>query len=406
MRKKIHSTTRVNYISILILLFILLLSNIAVGQGKQFEIIITNLSNEEIDEIYEGEHFKVSVMDPESEEPTPFLIDVEIEFNDELYQIDETRELILQAPDVDQDTNLVITASKDGYETNNKTITIFNNESEQPKLFIETEFDTVDAGKKFRVTVKENDQNGKEVYGALVAIQSYGDINDKIFTDDTGRAWLTAPEDKESITIIAQKDGYIDGEREIKVNIEPPWWIELVSSRYFPIIIAVIFLLLAIIYVNQRQKKSIYARAKEISNEKNIKKQDTNDKTSSPSADENRKKLDEHHSSIEETVRTQQQKDAKVEEIRISKTRKEKEIIPVKSEEDHTEKVISRKKIQKKDYDWFEGTDDIRYEIDKLTGKVDEKGIDKWYEGVESLRDKIDEKVKKKDKKKDKEKID
>jgi len=241
------------------------------------------------------------------------------------------------------------------------------------------------------------------VYGALVAIQSFGDIKKEVYTDDTGRAWLRAPEDQESITIIAQKDGYIDGEREIKVNIEPPWWIELISSRYFPIIIAVIFLLFAVIYVNHRQKKSIFSRAKEISDDKTIKKYNTDSKISTSATDKGRKRLDEHHSSIEETVRTQPQQEAKVEEIRISKPRKEKEIIPVKSEKDEPEKVITRKKIQKRDYDWFEGTDDIRYEIDKLTGKVDEKGVDKWYEGVESIRDKIDEKVKKKDKKKDRE---
>ena len=400
MRKKIHSTISIIHISILFLLFILLFSSIALGQAKQFNIVITNMSNEEINEIYEGEYFKISAMDLESEEETPFLDNVEVEFSGEFYQIDETRELIIQAPDVNQDLILIITASKEGYDTTNKTITILNNESEQPILFIETEIDTVDAGKMFRVTVKENDINGDEVYGALVAIQSFGDIKEEVYTDDTGRAWLRAPEDKESITIIAQKEGYIDGEREIKVNIEPPWWIELISSRYFPIIIAIIFLLFAVIYVNHRQKKSIFSRAKEISDDKTIKKYDTDSKISPSTTDKGRKKLDEHPSSIEETVRTQPQQEAKVEEIRISKPRKEKEVIPVKSEKDETEKVITRKKIQKRDYDWFEGTDDVRYEIDKLTGKVDEKGVDKWYEGVESIRDKIDEKVKKKDKKK------
>ena len=52
------------------------------------------------------------------------------------------------------------------------------------------------------------------------------------------------------------------------------------------------------------------------------------------------------------------------------------------------------------EYDWFEGTDDIRYEIDKLTGKIDEKHMDKWFEGVDDLKKKIDEKVKKRDKNK------
>ena len=46
----------------------------------------------------------------------------------------------------------------------------------------------------------------------------------------------------------------------------------------------------------------------------------------------------------------------------------------------------------------------MRYEIDKLTGEVDEEGLDKWFEGVSDLKVKIDEKIKKKDKKKNGEK--
>ena len=59
--------------------------------------------------------------------------------------------------------------------------------------------------------------------------------------------------------------------------------------------------------------------------------------------------------------------------------------------------------MTKKDYDWFEGDDDARYQIQKATGEVDETGKDKWFEGVGDLKEKIDERVKKKDKKKDEE---
>ena len=103
-------------------------------------------------------------------------------------------------------------------------------------------------------------------------------------------------------------------------------------------------------------------------------------------------------------MRTKQTEDLKVEEIRITRPSKDKEIVPIKTKEDETEKVINRKKNQQHDYDWFKGTDDIRYEIDKLTGEVDEEGADKWYEGVDNLKEKIDEKMKKKEKKKDEEK--
>ena len=58
-----------------------------------------------------------------------------------------------------------------------------------------------------------------------------------------------------------------------------------------------------------------------------------------------------------------------------------------------------RKKIKKKgQHDWFIGHDELKYEIDKITGEIDEDGIDKWYEGKDNIKEKIKEKVKQKDK--------
>jgi len=399
MRKKIYSSIRVNQITIYLMIFFLLVLNILVSpniigaSGERLQIQV-------VDEITEGEFFIVSVLDPESEEPTPFLGDVDIEFNGKQYQIDETIELILQAPAVDRDTLFVINASKEGYNSTNKTITVLKNKSQDEplKLIILPEDYTVEAGKQFSILVK--DENENIIPGAKVAIQSFGETK---ITDDDGRQWLTAPKEKDSITILAQKDGYTDGTISIKVNIEPPWWESLINHQFFPIVIAVIFLLCAIVFVNQRQKKSIYSRAKEISDEKTLIKYDAQGKSNPSLFHESKEKLD-NQSSSKEPVRIQPQKDAKVEEIRISRPQKEKEIVPIEQKVDETEKVISRKRIQRRDYDWFEGTEDIRYEIDKLTGEIDEEGIDKWYEGVDSIKEKIDEKVKKKDKKKDEEK--
>ncbi|OGS39920.1 MAG: hypothetical protein A3K77_03660 [Euryarchaeota archaeon RBG_13_31_8] len=89
-----------------------------------------------------------------------------------------------------------------------------------------------------------------------------------------------------------------------------------------------------------------------------------------------------------------------MEEIRIARSGKEKEIIPVESNERDTEKIINRRISLKDENEWFKGTKDIRYEIDKLTGEVDEKTIDKWFEGFDDIKDKIDERIKKKDKSK------
>ena len=52
------------------------------------------------------------------------------------------------------------------------------------------------------------------------------------------------------------------------------------------------------------------------------------------------------------------------------------------------------KKIIRNDK-WFEGIDDIRYKIDKLTGDISSINENKWFEGKENIRNKIDEKLKK-----------
>lgn len=392
----------VNHIVISLTIFVILFLNISiiapgsVAQGNQLHLHLTDDEGYPIDEISEEEYFIISVYAFNESDIPEWKIDVDIEFNDIYYTIEETGEITIKAPKIDQDTSFVILASKEGYNSTNGTITILNNESKDEllKLIIEPEQYTVDAGNQFSVLVK--DEDGNTMPGAEVAIQSFGDIR---ITDDDGRAWLTAPEDEDSIKIIAQKDGYVQGDINIMVNILSPWWITLINSPYFPIIIAVIFLLFAIVFVSYRQKKSVYDRASKISQEKILAKYDSDVKTTSSPPSESKEKLDDQ-SSLKDAVRTQPQQDAKVEEIRISRPRKDKEVVPVESEEDETEKVINRKKIQKRDYDWFEGTDDIRYEIDKLTGEIDEEGVDKWYEGADTLKEKIDEKMKKKDKKK------
>lgn len=386
-----RSNIRVRSIYILLSLLILLFPSIVLAEESQLDISITDMNDEEISEIYENEHFKVSVLDTNQEE-TPYLTDVNIEFNDLPYTIGESAEIVLQAPEVDSDRTFVIYASKEGYISSNKSIEILSTLTK--KLEMSTDYDVVDGGDLFSVTV--TDESGNPLSKVLVGIENIWEERSE--TDDDGRAWLTAPEDEDTITILAQKDGYVQDEITIRVNIEKPWWVLFVYSPYFPIILAVLFLLIVIIFVNNRQKKSVYKRANEISKEKTLKRYGMNKEDINP--EENKDDLDDS-STLKDAVRIKPYDDPKVEEIRISRPRKEKEIVAVEPEEDETEKVIKKKKLQRRDYDWFEGTEDIRYEIDKLTGEIDEDGLDKWYEGVDSLKDKIDEKVKKKDKKKE-----
>ena len=203
-------------------------------------------------------------------------------------------------------------------------------------------------------------------------------------TNDNGRAWLKAPEERSEIIVLAEKDGYFTGTETIGVRIAPGLLELLLQSEYTPIGIAVILLIAAIMFVHTRQKKAFARKARETAKQQPVKQHTIHGAIVSPPN--------------EETVQIEPKRGPKVEEIRISRPRKGKEVVQVKTEEDR-----STRQTKKQDYDdWFVGTDNIRYEIDKLTGEIDEEGKDKWFEGIDEIRAKIDEKVKKKDKKKEK----
>lgn len=377
MRRKIHSGIRDRYITTLPVLLVLLLCNIfifsspVVAQGEQLIIDVA-------DEIYENEDFFVSVYIINNSGIPTFLVDVEIVFDGNSYYITDQGSgvVTIQAPQVDEDVEYVITASKDGYVSAEETINILN---KLPKLIVTLDKYTVDANEKFSVVVKDEDEN--PVADATVAIQDVFGEGTIATTNSEGRAWLVAPEIRGEITIMAQKDGYVDGTTPLMVNIGPSFWESLLQNPYTPIVIVVIILIFAIVFVNLRQKKSIDTRAKEISKEQTL------------------KRYGAHGKIVSMPSRSQE---PKIEEIRISRPRKDKKIVSVESEKEEVRKTIPRKSKRKHDYDWFEGTDDIRYEIDRITGEIDEEGLDKWFEGIDDIRAKIDEKVKKKDKKKDK----
>ena len=85
--------------------------------------------------------------------------------------------------------------------------------------------------------------------------------------------------------------------------------------------------------------------------------------------------------------------------ISRSRPKKEKEVVSLKTVEDEIDKVIDKKKSRKQQNNWFIGHDEVKYEIDKLTGEIDEEKLDKWYEGTDNIKEKIKERVTHKDKK-------
>ena len=368
---------------------IFIIQNVFSSPEKIMEIVLE-------EEIYEEKNFSVSVLDPElidvEEIDSPYLSDVQIEFNEKNYYIDENLEVTIKAPEVTQNQIFTIKAVKEGYTTAYKNITIHNVQNN--KLEIIHDDYIVDAGKKFSVQIL--DEDGYLVSGAEVYIQN--SVEPSSISNDKGIATLTAPDDKEYLTIIANKQGYDYASQNFYVNIQPPWWESTIKNQYFPIFIGVILLISAIIFVNFRQKRSIYSRSKEISDQNTLKKYDLNAEVKITTNKNIEPQETQYYS--RDIVRSQKGEDSKIEEIRITRPCKEKEIIPVENVEDATYKIINRKKSKKDENEWFKGTDDIRYEIDKLTGQIDEKTVDKWFEGYDDIKDKIDNRIKKKDKSK------
>jgi hypothetical protein len=395
MRSKIHLEIKAKCIVILTILLILLLSNIVAVEGEELVLDVTNESYEGINEVYEGEIFLVSAYISNITGDIVPQIDVKIEFDGKPYLINAEDEgvISIKAPNVSKDTPYSINASKEGYKSAEKTLLVKN----KKQLVVVPEKFTVKVNEEF--SVKVTDENDNPVAYAIVAIQNTN--NPPKSTDDNGRAWLTAPEDRDKIIIIAQKDGYINGKETILASSGGLGLEWLFQSQYTPIAIAVIAVIAAIVLVNLRQRKQIDVRTKEISKAQTLKQYSSQGTVVSmqPSVKIENQPVN-HQYGTTENVDMESERGPKVEEIRISRPRKEKEIVPINAEEEKVDEAIPRKVRRRHEYDWFEGTDDIRYEIDKITGKIDEEGADKWFEGIDDIRAKIDEKVKKKDKKK------
>ncbi len=384
---------RDKYVMTVLMLLVLLFFTITVphlvtAQEEQLYI------DTDVNEIEEGKEFLVYVYILNETEFPVYQTDVEISFNDQQYQITDSGEypgVSIRAPSVNEDTEYNITAVKQGYESAEDKITVLN---KLPTLVVTPDEFTIDAGKSFSVLITDS-ESGDGVEGASVYIENVYDTG--ITTKSNGRVSLVAPDEYESIRIIAQKEGYQDGYESVWINIQPSIWSELQENPNTFIAIAAILLISVIIYVTLWQRKGIDSRAKEISKEETLKNYGISENVTLSTSDENKPS---EQSSLQGDVRIQPQRESKVEEIRISKPRKEKTIISADDQKDE-EKADSRKKTIDPEDKWFEGTDDIRYEIDKLTGEIDEEGKDKWFEGIDDIREKIDEKIRKKDKKKE-----
>lgn len=388
MVKRKNKEFKIKIIILNILIFILFVS---IATGNALANTQSIQIHVEPEEVNENNYFKVSAYIITESEEIEFLIDVNITFGNNTFIITEESdnfEIRIKAPSVDNDETFVIHATKQGYQANSTLITIKN--IKQPLKIVPQDY-IIPAGDFFYVTIYENNKYGNTVEGANVYISNYGDKIE--ITEIDGKAYFYAPTDREEITIVACKSGYINGNETIKIKIQQNLISQIIHNKIFLIFISTLVLIFSILFVHLRQKKNIYIQAKEISKQKIM------EKYASESDDSFDKNRVESKSFIGPSIRVNQDKDSKVEEIRISRQNTEKEIVDIQTKKKDNKKIVDNKKIQHRDHEWFEGIDEIRYKIDKLTGEVDEEGRDKWFEGEDDLKKKIDGKVYKKNKK-------
>jgi hypothetical protein len=312
---------------------------------------------------------------------------VNITFLGETFQTSsEIPYITFDAPDFDKTDSFVITASKEGYQNATLELTVLRGE-----LFIVSDHDNVEEKTKFQVTV--TDQDDAPVEGALVYVTEDAS---PISTDLNGHALVSAPEIDviNTATIQVVKSGYLPGFTSIRLeNAQGSilWLTEPQFLQVLPILLAILVVIFSILYVFFRQRKTQNTPLshKSMNNSRESKSQIKK---------EPRENNDYVHSSgIVKKDFSSTGLEPRVEEIRIPVQAKKKETTYL-SEEKEQEPAGEGQKNQQDE--WFKGQDYMRYKLDELTGKIDQKTDGKWFEGEHGTKYKVDEALKKNLKKK------
>jgi hypothetical protein len=300
----------------------------------------------------------------------------------------------LETPPYEEYEGFVIVASKEGFTPDELVITVIKG-----NLVLTTDRGVVEEKESFQVTV--HDQNGRGVEGTLVFLDIGSPESGSATTNADGKAYLNAPAVKEDteIPVKAWKEGYDVVSTTLRVENVPTMILFDDIGSLVPVFLALITVVVAIMFVNFR-KKSASSRLESGVDRSPMPKQRETFETKEPdpliyTTTLQTKSVSRNGAREEETSKAKTGQ--KIEEIRLYKTGKKKETTCLTDEK--PQKALPLTSSRKQDYTWFEGTDDIRYKIDKLTGDIDEERIDKWFEGIDDIRAKIDEKLNKKHKK-------
>jgi hypothetical protein len=355
----------------------IIILNVNANENFQEKQLIIDIQ----DEAYEVTNISVSVYTFENNTPI-YQIDSIINFNNKSYNITiENPEILIETPQVNKDTLYEITATKIGYIKANTYILILDDKIENKSQIIITILDNdfiIDGNSYFSVLI--TNENGIIIPDVKIAIQNYIGKDSISFTDDNGRAQILAPNNREEIIILAQKEGYIEDTEKIWINRNPELLERLIENPYFIITISIIILIFSILIVKIRKQKFNYKQKYKECNDS---------KKNSKMSKNNLKK-------INKVEKSNSIKDAKIEEIRITKKIFNNRIELIDSKKENLKKHSNNlyKNIENKN--WFEGINDIRLKIDNLTNNNNINNENRWFEGKENIQKKIDEKLKNK----------
>ena len=400
-----------------IILIIFLASSIACtvsGETKQLKIYPFNADTlAQITEVYEKERFGIYVEDPN--DPSALITNITITFNGQTYHIRDTDPdypfLYLAAPEVDKDTEMYITANKEGYETAQQQIIILN----RNQLQISPTALTVKCGDNIKIIV--TDEHNNPISGVEVTLTLKGGKDYSTITDAHGVAEFLAPSVNKDTTIFitASKESYEPV--SIKGKIQAASNGLITNLPLLPIIGAAVFALFifagVIKYVHKDDKEFDETEPK-YSIEKHNPPQDT--KTSNHSYHTTKTssahQIPKHMSEIDKTKVTPNQaeersglrrKGVRIEEIVIGKPETPLTKTEPKPNKVNEEKFINITKKKASPNEWVVGEDSVRLKIDeKIGGTSPKKDINRWLTGTEDIVAKVDEKLKKYNKKKEK----
>jgi len=295
--------------------------------------------------------------------------------------------ITIEIPPFDTSDSFVITATKEGYQPGTIELAILRGE-----LFIETDRVVIKENTEFYITVTDQDSNPVE--NALVYVTEDAS---PLLTNQQGKTIAQAPEIEifTTTTIQVIKSGYLPGSTTIRIeNVEGSIF-SLTESKFLqvlPIFLAILVVIISVVYVLLRKRKD----PSQSYGNKTIKAPDEPPSNHKEKQQRSKSESARYPEKQKRTI-TSSASDSRVEEIRIPVQAKKKETTIITEEQD--DKQAAEDETKHPD-DWFKGQDYMRYKIDELTGKIDQKTDGKWFEGEQDTKSKVDEALKKSLKKK------